>query len=180
VKPRDVRLGIGMKEHDTEGRVITCEFPDYFLVNVYTPNAGEELKRLAYRLQWEKDFRAYLKGLENKKPVVLCGDLNVAHNEIDLEHPAANRGNSGFTDEERAEFGKLLDAGFLDTFREVDQSPKKYTWWTYRMAARSRNVGWRIDYFCISKDFRPAMKTATIHPEILGSDHCPVGLILSP
>jgi exodeoxyribonuclease-3 len=179
IKPRDVRLGIGMKEHDTEGRVITCEFPDYFLVNVYTPNAGEELKRLPYRLQWEKDFRAYLKNLEKKKPVVLCGDLNVAHKEIDLEHPAANRGNSGFTDEERAEFGKLLDAGFLDSFREVDQSPKKYTWWTYRMAARSRNVGWRIDYFCISKDFRPAMKAATIHPEILGSDHCPVGLILS-
>ncbi|HSA60141.1 MAG TPA: exodeoxyribonuclease III [bacterium] len=178
VKPADVRLGIGMKEHDAEGRVITCEFPEYFLVNVYTPNAGEELKRLPYRLQWEKDFRAYLKGLEKKKPVVLCGDLNVAHKEIDLEHPAANRGNSGFTDEERAEFTKLLESGFLDTFREIDQSPKKYTWWTYRMGARSRNVGWRIDYFCISKDLRPAMKTATIHPDLLGSDHCPVGLEL--
>jgi exodeoxyribonuclease-3 len=178
VKPGDVRLGIGMKEHDTEGRVITCDFGDYFLVNVYTPNAGEELKRLPYRLQWEKDFQAYLKNLEKKKPVVLCGDLNVAHKEIDLEHPAANRGNSGFTDEERAEFSRLLESGFLDTFREIDQSPKKYTWWTYRMAARSRNVGWRIDYFCISKAFRTQMKAASIHPDILGSDHCPVGLEL--
>ncbi len=178
VKPKDVTLGIGMKEHDTEGRVITCEFPDYFLVNVYTPNAGEELMRLPYRLQWEKDFRAYLKKLEKKKPVVVCGDLNVAHKEIDLAHPAANRGHSGFTDEERAEFTKLLESGFLDTFREVDPSPQKYTWWTYRMAARSRNVGWRIDYFCISKDLRPAMKDAFIHPEVMGSDHCPVGLIV--
>jgi exodeoxyribonuclease-3 len=178
VKPKDVRLGIGRKEHDAEGRVITCEFPDYFLVNVYVPNAGEELKRLSYRLQWEKGFRAYLKELEKKKAVVLCGDLNVAHKEIDLANPTSNRGHSGFTDEERAEFSNLLEAGFLDTFREIDQSPKKYTWWTYRFGARSRNVGWRIDYFCISKAFRPEMKTATIHPEILGSDHCPVGLEL--
>jgi exodeoxyribonuclease III len=178
VKPKGVTTGIGMKEHDTEGRVITCEFPEYFLVNVYTPNAGEELKRLPYRLQWEKDFRTYLKHLEGKKPVIVCGDLNVAHKEIDLAHPAANRGHSGFTDEERAEFTKLLEAGFLDTFRELDPSPGKYTWWTYRMAARSRNVGWRIDYFCISKELKPLMKDAFIRPEIMGSDHCPVGLIV--
>lgn len=178
IKPKDVTFGIGMKEHDTEGRVITCEFPDYFLVNVYTPNAGEELKRLPYRLQWEKEFHAYLKKLEKKKPVIVCGDLNVAHKEIDLANPASNRGHSGFTDEERAEFTKLLEAGFVDTFREVNQEPKQYSWWTYRFGARSRNIGWRIDYFCMSKDLRPIMQDAFIQPEVLGSDHCPVGLVL--
>jgi len=178
IKPKDVTFGIGLKEHDTEGRVITSEFPEYFLVNVYTPNAGEELKRLSYRLQWEKDFRAYLKKLEKKKPVIVCGDLNVAHKEIDLANPTANRGHSGFTDEERAEFTKLLEAGFVDTFREVNQEPKQYSWWTYRFGARSRNIGWRIDYFCMSKDLRPIMKDAFIRPEVLGSDHCPVGLIV--
>lgn len=178
IRPLDVAYGIGMKEHDAEGRVITCEFPEYFFVNVYVPNAGEDLKRLPYRLQWESDFRSYLKKLEKKKPVVVCGDLNVAHKEIDLANPASNRGNSGFTDEERAEFTKLLEAGFLDTFREFDQSPGKYSWWTYRFGARSRNIGWRIDYFCVSKDLRPLLKEAFIRCEVLGSDHCPVGLVV--
>lgn len=178
IKPKDVTYGMGLKEHDTEGRIITLEFPEYFLVNVYTPNAGEELKRLPYRLEWDEAFRKYVKSLEKKKPVIVCGDLNVAHNEIDLANPQSNHDNSGFTDEERASFGKFLDAGFLDTFREVNQSPKQYSWWTYRFGARSRNVGWRIDYFCISKELRPLMKDAFIRPEVLGSDHCPVGLIL--
>jgi exodeoxyribonuclease-3 len=157
--------------------VITLEFADYSLVNVYTPNSGEELKRLSYRIEWDRDFLKYLKHLEKKKPVILCGDLNVAHKEIDLANPKSNRGSSGFTDEERDDFTKLLDAGFLDTFREVDPSPGKYTWWTYRFGARSRNVGWRIDYFCMSKELRSLMKDASIHPDVLGSDHCPVSLI---
>lgn len=178
IKPKSVSLGIGMNEHDTEGRVITCEFPDYFLVNVYTPNSGEELKRLPYRMQWEVDFQKYLKELEKKKPVILCGDLNVAHTEIDLANPGPNRGSSGFTDEERAHFGRLLESGFVDTYRHFDPSPKKYTWWTYRFGARSRNVGWRIDYFCVSKDLKPILENATIHPDVLGSDHCPVGLVV--
>lgn len=178
VKPLDVTYGMGMEEHDCEGRVIALEFPEYFLVNVYTPNAGEELKRLPYRLQWDEAFRKYLKKLEKKKPVVVCGDLNVAHKEIDLANPQANRGNSGFTDEERANFTKLLEAGFVDSFREINQEPKQYTWWTYRFGARAKNVGWRIDYFCFSKDLRPAMQDAFIRPEVMGSDHCPVGLVL--
>lgn len=178
IKPLDVTYGIGLTEHDQEGRVITVEFPEYFLVNVYVPNSGEELKRLPYRMTWDLAFLTYLKNLEKKKPVVLCGDLNVAHQEIDLANPGSNRGNSGFTDEERANFSRLIEAGFVDTFREVNQGPGQYTWWTYRFGARSRNVGWRIDYFCISKEFRPAMKDAMIHPEILGSDHCPVGLVI--
>ncbi len=178
VKPLNVTYGMGIEEHDREGRVITLEFPEYFLVNVYVPNAGEELKRLPYRLQWDEVFRKYLKKLEKKKPVVVCGDLNVAHKEIDLANPQANRGNSGFTDEERANFTKLLEAGFVDSFREINQEPKQYTWWTYRFGARAKNVGWRIDYFCFSKDFRPAMQDAFIRPEVIGSDHCPVGLIL--
>ncbi len=178
IKPKNVILGIGMKDHDTEGRVITLELDEFFLVNVYTPNAGEELKRLPYRLTWDAAFRKYLKTLEKKKPVIVCGDLNVAHTEIDLANPDSNHGNSGFTDEERAEFTKLLEAGFLDTYRFFDPSPKKYTWWTYRFGARSRNVGWRIDYFLTSKILQPILKNATIHAEIMGSDHCPVGLVL--
>ena len=178
-KPQLVVMGIGMKEHDAEGRVITLEFPEYYLVNVYTPNAGEELLRLPYRLQWDEAFLAYVKNLEKKKPVIFCGDSNVAHKEIDLANPQSNSGNSGFTDEERAGFTRIVESGFLDTFREVNAQPKQYTWWTYRFAARSRNVGWRIDYFCMSKSLRPLLKEAAIHPEVLGSDHCPVSLRLS-
>ncbi len=178
--PLNVSYGIGMPEHDDEGRVITLEFPDYFLVNVYTPNAGEELKRLAYRIEWDRDFLKYVKHLEKKKPVIFCGDLNVAHKEIDLANPKSNRGHSGFTDEEREDFSKVLAAGFVDTFREVDPGPGKYTWWTYRFGARSRNIGWRIDYFCLSQALSSRMKDAAIHPEVMGSDHCPVSLTLQP
>lgn len=178
VKPLGVSSGMGVEEHDQEGRVLTLEFPEYFLVNVYTPNAGEELKRLSYRLQWDKSFLKFVKGLEKKKPVVVCGDLNVAHEEIDLANPKSNHGNSGFTDEERESFTRFLDSGFVDTFRHTNKNPGQYTWWTYRFGARSRNVGWRIDYFCVSKDFLPAMKEAFIRPEVMGSDHCPVGLVL--
>ncbi|QQR81570.1 MAG: exodeoxyribonuclease III [Deltaproteobacteria bacterium] len=179
IKPQDVTYGIGHEDHDNEGRVITAEFPEYFLVNVYVPNAGEELKRLPYRMQWDEAFRTYLKGLEKKKPVIVCGDLNVAHTEIDLANPGPNRGSSGFTDEERANFTKFLESGFTDSFRHFyPDLTKQYTWWTYRFGARSRNVGWRIDYFCFSKDFAAATKDAFIRPEVLGSDHCPVGLVL--
>ena len=177
-EPLSVSYGIEIEEHGTEGRVITLEFPDYFLVNVYTPNAGEELKRLDYRMQWDKDFLEYLKKIEKKKPVIVCGDLNVAHQEIDLANPKANRGCSGFTDQEREAFTRLIKAGFVDTFRQVNQEPGQYTWWTYRFGARSRNVGWRIDYFCISKNLLPRMKEAFICPEVQGSDHCPVGLVV--
>lgn len=178
VKPSDVTYGMDMKEHDSEGRVITLEFPEYFLVNVYTPNAGEELKRLSYRLQWDLDFQKYVKALEKKKPVIVGGDLNVAHNEIDLANPQSNRGNSGFTDEERASFTRFLNLGFTDSFREINKEPRQYSWWTYRFGARQRNIGWRIDYFCFSKELRPLMKDAFIRPEVMGSDHCPVGLVL--
>ncbi len=178
VTPIDILYGIGVKEHDQEGRVITLEFPEYFLINVYTPNAGEELKRLPYRLQWDKDFQKYAKTLEKKKPVIVCGDLNVAHNEIDLANPQSNHGNSGFTDEERASFTQFLNLGFIDSFREVNKEPHQYSWWTYRFGARERNVGWRIDYFCFSKELRPLMQEAFIRPEVMGSDHCPVGLVL--
>ena len=179
IKPLNVTYGIGIAEHDTEGRVITLEFPDYFLVNVYTPNAGEELARLPYRMTWDVAFLNYCKEIEKKKPVVVCGDLNVAHTEIDLANPGPNRGSSGFTDEERANFTKFLESGFTDSFRHYyPDLTKQYTWWTYRFGARSRNVGWRIDYFCFSKDFAPATKDASIHADVLGSDHCPVGLIV--
>ncbi len=179
VKPQDVTYGIGEDEHDNEGRVITLEFPEYFLVNVYVPNAGEELARLPYRMTWDEAFRKYCKNLEKKKPVIVCGDLNVAHTEIDLANPGPNRGSSGFTDEERANFTKFLESGFVDSFRHLHpEALKQYTWWTYRFGARSRNVGWRIDYFCFSKEFAPAMKDAFIRPEVLGSDHCPVGMVV--
>lgn len=177
-KPKHVEYDIGIAKHDKEGRVITLEFPKFYLVNVYTPNAGEGLKRLAYRQGWDEAFRKYVKKLDKKKPVVICGDLNVAHKEIDIARPDDNHMSAGFTDEERAGFTKFLDAGFLDTFREVNQEPDQYTWWSYRTRARERNIGWRIDYFCISKAFRRRMKDATIYPKILGSDHCPIGLIL--
>ncbi len=178
-EPLAVRYGIGMEEHDTEGRVITLEFEDYYLVTVYTPNSQKELARLNYRMKWEDDFRMYLLGLDASKPVVLCGDLNVAHKEIDLKNPASNRKNAGFTDEERSKFSTLLDAGFIDTYRFFYPDKKDaYTWWSYMFNAREKNAGWRIDYFCTSARLADRLADAVIHPEVFGSDHCPVELIL--
>lgn len=174
--PLSVRNGMGIPAHDTEGRIITLEFAPYFLVNVYTPNVRHDLCRLVYRQQWDADFRRYLQQLEAKKPVIVCGDLNVAHEEIDLARPKENVGNPGFTDEERAGFRELLAAGFLDTFREFTPDPGHYSWWSYRTGARPRNVGWRIDYFCLSQVLRPVLRGAAIRPEVLGSDHCPVSI----
>jgi len=179
IRPLKTTYGIGVEEHDDEGRVITLEFPKYFLVNVYTPNAQRDLARLSYRMQWDRDFLKYLKGLEKRKPVIFCGDLNVAHKEIDLKNPKANRRNAGFTDEERAGFSNYIEAGFIDTFREFNQGPGHYTWWSYMFHARAKNIGWRIDYFCISPALRPRLKEAFILPEVMGSDHCPVGIVLS-
>jgi len=178
VEPLSVHYGIGMAEHDKEGRVITVEFEKYLLVNVYTPNSGDALKRLTYRQQWDKDFLKYLKKLEKKKPVIVCGDLNVAHQEIDLARPDGNHFNAGFTDEERAGFDNLVKAGFVDSFRAVNQEPNHYSWWSYRTRARERNIGWRIDYFCFSKSLQTQLKDASIHDDVIGSDHCPVELIL--
>lgn len=177
--PLHVSYGIGAPEHDQEGRVITTEFLKFYLVNVYTPNAGDELQRLAYRQVWDRAFLSYLKTLETKKPIIVCGDLNVAHEEIDLARPKENRGSAGFTDEERAGIRNLLGSGLLDTFREFHKEGGQYTWWTYRAGARERNVGWRIDYFCLSKQLRPLLQDAFIHPEVMGSDHCPVGIIIT-
>jgi exodeoxyribonuclease-3 len=176
-QPLDRHDGIGIPEHDREGRVITLEFKHFFLVNVYTPNSQAELTRLDYRMKWEDAFRHYLCKLDKKKPVIVCGDLNVAHQEIDLRHPKANRHNAGFTDQERTKMTELLDAGFVDTFRTLhpDQA-EAYTWWSYRSNARTNNVGWRIDYFLVSKRLIPEVQSAAIHPEIHGSDHCPVEL----
>lgn len=163
--------------HDTEGRVVTLEYGDFYLVCVYTPNAQNELKRIDYRMQWEDDFRAYLCGLDKIKPVIVCGDMNVAHNEIDLKNPDTNHFNPGFSDEERGKFTELLDAGFVDSFRSLYPDRRDaYSWWSYRAAARERNVGWRIDYFVVSERLRENIKDAYILPEIMGSDHCPVGL----
>lgn len=167
-------LGIGHPEHDNEGRVITVEFPDFYLVNVYTPNAQEELKRLPYRMKWDDDFREYVTRLGQEKPVLACGDFNVAHQEIDIARPKENRRNPGFSDEEREGFGKLLAAGFIDTFRELDPRPQQYSWWSYRANARANNVGWRIDYWLMSAALRPRLKSSLIRPDIHGSDHCPV------
>ncbi len=167
-------LGIGHAEHDNEGRVITVELPDYYLVNVYTPNTQEELKRLPYRMKWDADFRDYLSRLGQSKPVLACGDFNVAHQEIDIARPKENRRSPGFSDEERDGFGKLLDAGFIDTFRELDPRPQQYSWWSYRANARANNVGWRIDYWLMSAALRPQLKAARIRPDVHGSDHCPV------
>ena len=172
-------FGIGIEEHDHEGRVITCEFEDFYLVCCYTPNSQDELRRLEYRMRWEDDFRAYLKALDAKKPVVLCGDLNVAHQEIDLKNPKTNRRNAGFTDEERGRFSALLEAGFIDSFRYFyPDLTGAYSWWSYIGGARSRNAGWRIDYFVVSKKLEGRMESAAIHPQIMGSDHCPVELVL--
>ncbi len=177
-KPLHVTCDMGIPEHDGEGRVICAEFPTFNLVNVYTPNAQRELTRLDYRQRWDADFRAYLKRLEKKKPVVFCGDLNVAHEEIDLARPKQNVGNAGFTDEERAGFRAHLDAGFVDTFRHFNQEPDWYTWWSYMFNARRKNIGWRIDYFCVSKSFLPRVNDARIHMDVMGSDHCPISITL--
>lgn len=178
-KPLKESYGIGANEHDNEGRVITLEYKSFILVNVYTPNSRAELVRLDYRMQWEDAFRVYLKKLDRSKPVVVCGDLNVAHQEIDLRNPKTNRRNAGFTDEERGKMTELLQAGFCDTFRTLfPDRTDAYTWWSYRGRARENNTGWRIDYFLVSERLMPKVVEATIHPEILGSDHCPVGLEL--
>lgn len=174
-EPLSVSYGIGIEEHDREGRVITLEYDNFYLVTCYTPNSQNELKRLPYRMQWEDDFREYLKTLDAKKPVVLCGDLNVAHNEIDLKNPKTNRKNAGFSDEERAKMTELLGSGFTDTFRYFYPDAEGiYSWWSYRFKAREKNAGWRIDYFITSKRINDKLKKAAIHTVVLGSDHCPV------
>lgn len=169
--------GMGIVAHDTEGRTITLEFDDYFFVCVYVPNSGEELKRLSYRMEWEDDFRAYLAALDEKKPVIVCGDFNVAHREIDLKNPSSNHHTAGFTDEEREKFSALLDAGFVDSFRFLHPDAKdQYTYWSYRFNARTRNAGWRIDYGCISERLKPMLRGFHIYSEVPGSDHCPIEL----
>lgn len=176
-EPLSVSYGMGKEEHDQEGRLITLEFPEFYMVTVYTPNSQNELARLDYRMQWEEDFLNYLKDLEKKKPVIFCGDLNVAHQEIDLKNPKTNRKNAGFTDEERERFTKLVQAGFIDTFRYFyPEQEGIYSWWSYRFRAREKNAGWRIDYFCVSERLKDKLKDAKIHTEIMGSDHCPVEL----
>jgi exodeoxyribonuclease-3 len=175
-RPLTITSHIGIAEHDGEGRVLAAGFGDFFLVNVYVPNSRRDLSRLTYRQRWDADFLRYLKKLEKKKPVIFCGDLNVAHMEIDLANPKANVHNHGFTPEERAGFSAFMKAGFLDTFREFEKGGGHYTWWSQMSGARSRNSGWRIDYFLISKSLRPRLKRAFIQPEIEGSDHCPVGI----
>lgn len=178
-EPVLVTYGLGIDEHDHEGRVITAEFDDYYVVTCYTPNSQDGLARLSYRMQWEDDFRAYLKKLEEKKPVVFCGDLNVAHKEIDLKNPKTNRKNAGFTDEERAKFTELLGTGFIDTFRYFyPEQEGSYSWWSYRFKAREKNAGWRIDYFCVSESLKDRLVSAKIHAEVMGSDHCPVELVI--
>ncbi len=177
VKPLSVTYGMGIEEHDHEGRVITAEFKDFYLVNEYVPNVKRDLSRLDYRMIWEDDFKKYLKKLEKNKPVVVCGDFNVAHTEMDIKNAKSNRGNAGFTDEERAKFSELLDAGFIDTFRhQYPEVSDKYTWWSFMGNARAKNVGWRIDYFIVSKDKINKIENAMIFDEVLGSDHCPIGV----
>ena len=176
-EPMSVAYGIGIEEHDQEGRVITLEFAEFYLVTVYTPNSQSELARLDYRMRWEDAFLSYLKGLEEKKPIVFCGDLNVAHKEIDLKNPKSNRKNAGFTDEERGKFSTLLGQGFIDTYRYFYPDQEGiYSWWSYRFQARKKNAGWRIDYFCVSESLKEKLVDAKIHTEIMGSDHCPVEL----
>lgn len=177
IKPLNVTYGIGIEIHDQEGRVITLEFDKFFLVDVYTPNSQRELTRLEYRMKWEDDFKNYLKNLEKTKPIIMCGDLNVAHNEIDLKNPKQNRKNAGFTDEERGKMTKLLEAGFIDTYRYLYPNQENaYTWWSYMANAREKNIGWRIDYFIVSDKLKERIKDAKIYSDIMGSDHCPVGL----
>lgn len=178
-EPDSVTYGLGIDIHDNEGRAITLEFPTFYLVNVYSPNSKEQLARIDYRMQWEDDLRAYLQRLDERKPVVLCGDLNVAHEEIDLKNPKTNRGNAGFSDQERQKMGQLLDAGFVDSFRQLyPQRTGAYSWWSYRFNARKNNAGWRIDYFIVSRRWAQRIEEAEIYAEVLGSDHCPVGLML--
>ncbi|MBR5042270.1 MAG: exodeoxyribonuclease III [Bacteroidales bacterium] len=176
--PLSVTTGMGIPEHDAEGRVITLEMPDFYLVNVYTPNSQDGLRRLDYRMQWEDAFRTYLLSLKERKGVIVCGDMNVAHEEIDLKNPDTNHFNAGFSDEERAKMGELLSSGFTDSWRSMHPGEAKYSWWSYRMAARERNVGWRIDYFLVSDDIKDRIDSTDIHNEIFGSDHCPVELVL--
>ena len=179
VKPINVYYGLGIDEHDKEGRVITLEFEDFHLVTVYTPNSKAELERLDYRMIWEDEFRRYLKRLDEIKPVIVCGDLNVAHKEIDLKNPKSNRKNAGFTDEERSKFTELLNSGFIDTFRFFYPDLEGvYSWWSYRFKAREKNAGWRIDYFCASEKLKDRLVSAKIHTEVFGSDHCPVELVI--
>ena len=178
-KPLSVSYGIDIEEHDNEGRVITLEFEDFYFVTVYTPNSQQGLKRLDYRMKWEDDFRSYLNKLDEIKPVIMCGDLNVAHKEIDLKNPKTNKKNAGFTDEERNKFTEFLDSGFIDTYRYFNPDKEGvYSWWSYRFNARKNNAGWRIDYFCVSKKLEERLVSANIHTEVLGSDHCPVELVI--
>ena len=178
-EPLSVVYGLGIDVHDHEGRVIAAEYEDYYVVTCYTPNSQNELARLPYRMEWEDAFRSYLKKLEEKKPVIFCGDLNVAHREIDLKNPRTNRKNAGFTDEERGKFSELLDAGFIDTYRHFyPDTEGAYSWWSYRFKAREKNAGWRIDYFCVSQSLKDRLVSASIHSEIMGSDHCPVELVI--
>ena len=178
-QPLQVTYGLGVDEHDHEGRVITLEMPDFYLVTVYVPNAQDGLKRLAYRMKWDENFRTYLKALDATKPVIVCGDLNVAHQEIDLKNPKTNRRNAGFTDEEREQFTKLLGSGFTDSFRHFYPTLEgAYSWWSYRFKAREKNAGWRIDYFVVSNRLMPRISSAAIHNEVFGSDHCPVELVM--
>ena len=178
LEPLSVSYGMGIDEHDHEGRIITLEMDGFFLVNVYTPNSQDGLRRLDYRMKWEDDFRSFLGSLAGRKPVVVCGDLNVAHEEIDIKNPSANRRNAGFTDEERDKFSTLLESGFTDSWRSLNPTAVKYSWWSYRFNARANNAGWRIDYFLVSNALAPRISGADIHNEIFGSDHCPVELVL--
>ena len=177
-EPLSVNYGLGIDEHDHEGRVVTLEMPQFFLVCVYTPNAQDGLRRLDYRMTWDDDFRNYLLRLDQQKPVIVCGDMNVAHEEIDLKNPKTNRKNAGFTDEERQQFTTLLNSGFTDTFRWLHPDEVTYSWWSYRFQARQKNAGWRIDYFLVSDRLQQQIESATIHTDILGSDHCPVELVI--
>ncbi len=179
-EPKSVQYGIGIEEHDHEGRVITLEYPSYYFLTVYVPNSQQDLKRLDYRMHWEDDFLHYIKTLEKEKPVIYCGDLNVAHREIDLKNPKSNRHNAGFTDEERSKFDTVVNSGLIDTFRYFyPDKPDIYSWWSYRFHARENNAGWRIDYFIVSDALKPVLVDARIHTQIFGSDHCPVELDLS-
>lgn len=179
IKPISVKYGMDIEEHDNEGRMITLEFEDFYLINVYTPNSQRELARLDYRMEWEDDFREYVKALDSIKPVIICGDLNVAHKEIDLKNPSSNRKNAGFTDEERGKMTELLGSGFIDSFRYFyPDKEDAYTWWSYITRARERNAGWRIDYFVVSEKLKDRMKSVDIHSHIMGSDHCPVELVI--
>jgi len=178
-EPLSVSRGLGIEEHDKEGRVVCLEYPAFYLVNVYTPNSQDGLRRLDYRMAWEDAFRGYVKALDARKPVIICGDMNVAHEEIDLKNPKNNHQNPGFTDQEREKMTVLLDSGFIDTFRSLHPDEVQYSWWSYRFQARMKNIGWRIDYFLASERLRDNIVAATIHSDILGSDHCPVGLEVS-